>query len=515
MGRSIFQQETQVRSSDVYDDTVALSEANMETNPVNLLEDLNNLRSVARRHLAAAATNWFDDLLTPSTLETGTQRGINDVNDALHLIEKKRFLRKDVQLVDVTVAGGQNFQILGGGELPANTTIAVGVVTTLGTVAADHNAAFGAHSLLEVAGETAINPQNLVDVVDGATRDPILSSGRVVRALLQSENASDGFTATGTTPNRLQVSFVRINATGDDLEAVPVADIENQVVNLCFRERRRFEDLTQQAFLNDAKVDVPAGSTVTRQVAYDNQGTTPVDLTTNATLDIETPGGIWQIRDDLEAPLFQVIEGSAGGTSQVNVNADVDEFDVDAVVNNFANGVSMNTGGTRPIDVGVTDGVIESTAGDLEVQAAAELLFDDGNRGGSGFSVPLKMTEDSSEWDQLESTFGEVSLASMLLQGGHRRRVFAVVTSNENTDVDLSGPSNDNNLDTDLGDLSGGVFTDDYDFYYNGQYLRPGANAAANHDIYPGTSLANGQIRLEFKAKSGDQIAVIDRVSSV
>lgn len=514
MGRTIARQETQIRQSDLYNDAVVPSLANFETNPVSIEDDLNNLRSASKRHLqGTGAGNWWDDLVTPSALEAGTQRGINSLNDALHLLEKKRFLRRVVSLVDVVVSAGQNFEILLLGELPSNTTIAVGTGTALGTVASDLSGAFGAASLVEVAGDTAINPQNLVDVVDGATRDPILSSGRVVRALLQSENAGPTFTATGTTPNRLQVSFVRINAAGDDIEACPVSDIENRTVNLTFRERVRFESLTQQDLLSDSSVDVPAGSTVTRQVGYDNQGVTPVELANNAFLDLAA-GIAWRIRDLANANLFSLVEGSGGGTTAMAVGSDVDTYTNDAQLVDFDKGVRANTGGTRPIHVGVADGILETTAGDLQVRAFAELLVSDGNRAGSTFSTPLKVTDTSAEWDALEVEFGEVSLASMLVQAkrsAHYRRVFAVVTVAANENVDVSGPSNDNNLDADLGNLSAGVFTSDYDLYVNGSYQRPGANAAANHDYYPGTSLANGQLRFEFKLKVGDQIALVDR----
>jgi hypothetical protein len=123
--------------------------------------------------------------------------------------------------------------------------------------------------------------------------------------------------------------------------------------------------LTRGVLLSGASIDVPSGTTVTRQVSYTNQGTTPVDLLTNAILDLEAAGIEWSIRDDLEANLFGIVEGSAGGTSQFNIYGDVDEFDVDAVVNDFLAGVTVRSGGTRPINVGVTDGVIETTAGDL------------------------------------------------------------------------------------------------------------------------------------------------------
>jgi len=520
---SLLQQETQIRRSLVADilDNVAPSEANFETNPVSLLDDLNNIRSQLNNLLQDQAGSWFDDLIVPSTLETGIQRGVNDLNTALHAVEKKRVLRDVHSLVDVTVGAGNNFVILGTGELPTQTTAAVGAVTTLGTVVAAHGGTFGTHALSEVSGPNAISPLNLMLIVDGASRDPILSGGRQVYGLLQGESGLvDGGTITDTTTTRVQISFVRLTATGDDLEAVPVADIENAVINYCTRERVRLEDLSEFDFLTGAIVDLPAGSVVTRQVGYDNQGTTPVDLLTNATLDLEGAGLVWAIRDDLEATLFSIVEGSAGGTSQVNIAADVDEFDIDAVVVDFLNGITVDSGSTG-IDIGATTAGVIQRASDLRVSAtgAGELILEDSNmiNEGTWTGPGVKVSETTAEVAAYETTFGgEVSLFNALVQAynaAHRRRVFAIVTADLAEDVDVSGPANDNNLDTNLGDLSGGTFVDDYDVYHNGQYLKLDAADAGTGDVYPGTSLANGQLRFNRKLKTGDILAVVDYIA--
>jgi hypothetical protein len=517
MARTFIRQDTQIRNSDVYDDTVAPTLANFETNPSEIETDLNNMRSMLSHLLDVQAGNWYDVINTPSALESGTQRGVSDLNTDLHAVEKKRILREVHSLVDVTVTASQNWEILGAGELPAQTTAAVGAVTTLGTVVAAHGGTFGTHSLTEVAGATAINPLNLMVIVDGATRDPILSSGRQIYGLLHGESGvTDGATITDTTTTRVQISFVRVNATGDDLEACPVADIATKTVNYCTRERVRLEDLNEYDFLAGAIVDVPAGSTVTRQVAYDNQGTTPVDLTTNATLDLEGAGLTWAIRDDLEANLFTIVEGSAGGTSQFNIHSAVDELDIDAVVTNFANGVTIDSGSASPVDVGVTDGHVETSAGNLHIQAAAEIFFDDVNQTGSTWAQTdgIKLSETTAEWDDFETAFGEVSLLKAITDAanpGNARlsKVYANVTVDANADTDVGGIAGGANLDAQLPDMSTGTFLSDYDTFLNGELLRPGADAAANNDYYPGTSLANGQLKFEFKVKANDVLCVI------
>lgn len=531
MGRTFVNQERQIAQSDVYDDTITPSELNFETNPAHLETDLNNIRSMLSHLLDAQAGNWYDVISTPATFtgEGETQRGVSDLNDDLHELERKRVLVKAVSLADVTVPASQNWVVLGTGQFPPNTTAAVGAVTTQGTVAATHGGTFDSHDLTEVSGSTAISPKNFVEVVDGATRDPILSSGRTVYGLLHGESGlADGDTIVNTTPDRAQVSFVRINAAGDDLEAVPVSDIENAVVNFCFTERKALDDLTEQDFLRGAVVDVPASTTVTRQVGYDNQGTTPVDLTTSATLDLEGAGLTWAIRDDAEANLFSVVEGSAGGTSQINVHADVDEFDVDAAVNDFLQGVTMDSGGTA-IDVGVTaagavtsvaDLLVQSSgANDLRLLGAQEMFLDDGNQAGSTWAQTngIKLSEDTGEWDSFETAFGEVSILNAIVQANNssttRSKTVAVATANVSADTDVSGPSGASNLDVDLGNYSAVTFVTDVDVFLNGVLLRNGADAAANHDVYPGTDTSIGELRFEFNIKGTgskpDQITMI------
>lgn len=526
MARTFIRQDAQIGSTadtlKLFDDTVAPSLANYQTNPADLTDDLNNIRSMLSYLKDIQAGNWYDVQTAPSTLEAGVLRGVDDLNDALHLIEKKRVLRDVHSLVDVTVGAGDNFVILGTGELPAQTTAAVGAVTTLGTVVASHTGTFGTHALDEVSGGSAIQPLNLMEIVDGATRDPILSSGRKVFGLLQGESGvTDGATITDTTTTRVQISFVRVNATGDDLEAVPVADIENAVINYCTRERVRLEDLNEADFLRGAIVDVPGGTTVDRQTAYDNQGTTPVELGTNATLDLNSAGVFWEIRDLANATLLRVTEGSGGGTSTVLVDGDVDTFDVDAVVNDFANGATLNSGGTRPIAVGVTDGVVESTAGDLRVNATGELFLDDGNQAGSTWAQTdgIKLSEDTAEWDLFETNFGEVSLLNAISQafsGGVRTKVQAVLTANVSSGNDINGPGTPhNNTDVDLApyDSVPNSFVDDVEVFLNGELLRNAPNVGGGEDVYPGGTPADGDLAFQFNLKGTgskpDQLTVI------
>jgi hypothetical protein len=428
-----------------------------------------------------------------------------------------------------TLTGGTgDMVILTLAQLPVNTTSAVGSVTTLGTVTA-YNANFGTADLAEVTGPDALSPKNLVRLVDHTTGDPILSSGRVVYGLLQVETVTDGDTMTGTTPHRAQITFVRPNADFTDLEFCPSADITGKEVHWASRERVRLEDLNEYDFLTGAVIDIGGGAiTINRQVSYDNQGTTPVDVTTNSYLDLEGASLEWQVRDDLEAILFRIIEGSSGGTSKVAIEDDVDEFDVDAVVSDFLNGLKVDTGAAgTTINIGVTANQIDSGgaltvatggAGDLKLDSVGgEVLFDDVNRTGSTWTVTaVKLSETTQEWDDYETEFGEVSIFNALVQASQKaaRVKGQAILQNDvaaDTDVDATTSSN---LDVDLPDYSGvGTFVDDCDVYLNGELLRNGANAAANEDVYPGTTPAQGMLKFEFALKGTgtkpDQLTMI------
>lgn len=102
MGRNIFRQDTQIRKSIVYLDTLAPSEAQYEQQPTNSEDDFNTLRSqiqniLNRDGIQFPTGHWWDDLSAPSTLEIGRSRGINSLNTSLHVLEKKRFLRNVIK----------------------------------------------------------------------------------------------------------------------------------------------------------------------------------------------------------------------------------------------------------------------------------------------------------------------------------------------------------------------------------------------------------------------------------
>lgn len=513
MARTFLRQLTQIAESDTYDDTVVPSEANFETNPAEIEADLNSLRSRSNDFLnrddATFAGNWFDSISAPSTFENGIARGINLLNQELHDLERKRILDRVAILGnDLTIASaGDQFIILGTGELPGNTTMAVGAVTTLGTLAA-FEATFGTASLTEITGANALRPKNLAVLWQSTGAnigDPVEDgSGLQIFGLLQSETATDGHTATDTTPFRLQMSFVKTNPGGTDLVLITAGEIDGVDFDYAPVERFALEDIPEESFLGTNFIDSGVAN-ATRQTAYDNQGTSAVELTTNATLDLSSAGITWSIRDLTDSDLFRITEGSTGGTTNVVFSSSLDVWSSSAVINQFANGVLHNAAGTRPITVGVTEGVIESTAGDLRINATVELFFDDVNQTGSTWAQTdgIKLSETTAEWDLFETNFGEVSLLNAMNQAvtnSVRTRVQTTVTANTSADVDVNGPGGANNLDVDLPPFNLVTFVTDCDYFLNGNLLRNNASSGAE-DIYPGTSAAAGDVRLTFTLK--------------
>jgi hypothetical protein len=530
VGRTFIRQDTQLKNSDVYDDTIAPNLANFETNPVNIEEDLNNIRSQLSNLLDVQAGNWYDTINTPSG---GSQRGVNDLNTDLNTVERKKMLCRANVLTDITVTAAQNWEILSfaGSETP--TEVKAIALTQDGAVVAQtatSGAGFDVHELDEIAGPDALNPKNLVVVRDAATGQVIQSSGRDVFGLLQTESTATDGTAFDDTSggDRAKISFVRPNAGFSDLEACPVADIAGSTINYNYVRRIEFASMPEDCGLaNTNFLDQSASVDVTRSNAYSNQGATAVEAATNATLDLNSAGIFWEIRDLANATLFRITEGSTGGTTEVALEADVDTFRVDAIVNDFDNGASFDTGAAgTTINVGVTPNQIDSGgalavvsggASDLDLVAAALLTFTDQFQSGSGYTSDLVLSDASAEWDAYEAAFGEVSILSAIVQANTssttRSKTVAALTSNVSADTNVTGAGMTPNIDAQLGDYSTVTFTTDVDVFVNGVLMRNGADAMANHDVYPGDTPANGDLKFEFALKSSpgnaDQITMI------
>lgn len=528
MARTFIRQSDQIAGSDVYNDAVDTAHDSTWESVTDLEVDLNYLRTQVRRLLnqdgVSAGGKWYDAITAPSNLTIDgvhKKRGVSKLNSDLHDLERKRVLTSFVSLADVTVPASQNWVVLAADKLPSVGSIARNVAVgstseNTGSVAA-YVASLGAHSLNQIDGATDISPKNLVAIVSGSNRDPVLSGSNVVYGLFQTEAGSgtDGGYVLDGTSNRAQISFVTVNDAGDDLVACAPAAIAGSVINFINPVRKALKDLSEQDFLRGAEIDVPSTSASSRKNTYDNQGTTPVNLANNAILDIGS-GYSWELGDKDSATLFKVTEGSTGDTSTVLIDSAVQTFQVKADVNTFDKGITVDEQGTD-IKLGVNAGVIETLAGaDLKLLGGREMFFDDGNQATSTWSEAngIKLSDTALEWTNFSGSFGEVSLLKAIYQSKRRDKVYAEVQSNIAANLAVSGSRSGfsgANLSTVLPYMNSGSFTKDYDVYLNGQLLQGGNSSGDNNDYYKDADDAH-TLRFEFGLKQGDIICVVPYV---
>lgn len=413
--------------------------------------------------------------------------------------------------------GAGDIVILSAAGLETPTEVAAVALTQVGAVVKQSTfstSAFNVHELIKVTGQNAISPKNLCVVRDATNGEYIQSSGRDVYALLQYESTGvDGAAFNDTSGgNRAKLSFVRENATFDNLEAVPAADIAGKSINYSYVLRINFDAIPEDAFITDANfVDQSASVDVTLDRAIDNQGVTPATQLTDIHVQIADTK-FWAFDDDAGSALFKVIANNPG-TSTVEVGSATDVFDVNAASNDFAEGATFDSAGTA-LRVGVTAGYVDTAASDLGIRAGLELYLDDGNQTGSTWSqtAGIKLSDTTLEWDNFEAAFGEVSLLNAIYQAktssNRSKRVAAVTAITINPNVNVTGAAGPN-IDLQLQDYSAVNFLTDVDIFVNGQLQRNGANSGANFDVYPGTTPANGDLMFEYKLRQNDVITMI------
>jgi hypothetical protein len=412
-----------------------------------------------------------------------------------------------------TLSGGTGDVVVlsvSGSEAPS-LTAAVGAVTTEGAVVA-YNSSFPNITLDEVAGPNAIRPDNLCVVRDSSDGTVIQASdGKDIWALIQSESNTDEHTFDDSS-NQVMLSFVKENSAGNDLEQVDSADIAAASINYSYVRRLKFDSLPESAFLTGVWVDQIASADVTLDNAIDNQ----VGIATQVQ-DID-----WDILDNYEfaftadsgaTDLIKISPTGGGNTLLINF----DSLDVDLTNDaDISQGIKVDTAGTE-IDIGVTAGHVETTGSDdLHVNGAGELYLDDGNQTGSSWAQTdgIKLSDTTTEWDNFETVFGgEVSLLNAIAKAGKRGKTTGELTSNVAANTNVTGAGGSPNIDTQLGDYSGVTFVSDVDVYLNGELMEGGADAAANNDVYPGDTPANGDLKFEFGLESSpgnpDKITMI------
>lgn len=269
-------QPTQVFNSETYDDQSTISQAAFEpaSGASNIQVDLNNLRTQVNNILSALNGDWYDNPFAGGGGAGGTNdipiSGDPSVQVSLNTVPIACFA--DV-LTDITVGAGDNYVVLSVAGSEAPTQVGSLSNDTEGVIVAESalsGAPWETNELTERTGGSAISPNNLVTIRDATTLQPIQSGGRDVFALIQVENGfTNGTAFTDVTPQRVKLSFVRINAAGDDLEAVPVADIENQTINYNYPFVQYFKNIDPSCFTGSRSfVDQAASVDVTLQNAY-------------------------------------------------------------------------------------------------------------------------------------------------------------------------------------------------------------------------------------------------------
>jgi hypothetical protein len=504
-------QRTQLRSSDLYDDTIAAGVA-METGATSGEFDYNALRSQTNRVIdATMGGNWYDDVPTVNS----KKRGLLQLNTDLDDIEEKRILCGVQVLTNVSVPATQNYVVLSqaSSETPTDSA-AIG--TGLGAVVAVLGTDVGSHSLDEITGKNAITPKNLVVVRDATTKDPITSGGHQVFGLLQAESGTVQDDAFNDTDKQVQISFVRNNGS-DDLEAVPVADIESTTVEYLYGKRINLDALPEDCNFPPNFADQVASVDVTLDSAIDNQSGA---ATQAQDIDVRiTDTFSWSFQDSTGASDIFQVNASASGDNIVS-NADWDINNTNSV--DMSQGLQLDTA-DQIINLGHTAAgqidtpgnmTISATGGssDLTLSAGLEMKFVDGNKSGSTYAGDLKLAETSGEWDAYEVAFGgEVSLLNAITQAktsSSGSRTDYQVSSAIAADTDTVPGSNLTLVNGSNQDLSTLDFINEVRVEVNGDRVIPGANAAADNGVYPGTDLSVPNLKFEFELFVDDGISV-------
>jgi hypothetical protein len=506
----------QLHKPDTFDDTrSAASVAGSEAGDVDFADHINAVLSqIKRTFYGDNAGNWHDD---PATIGPGSSSVALTALGNKGYTDDKNILAYRLNLTDITVPASQNYVVLSTAGWPPDRDIAFGA-SSIGAVCAQLAGGVGSHDLTEQAGSNPLRPKNIVQIFDGATGDPITSSGRRVYALLQVGNlATDGNAFALAGNDQGQYSFVRPNATYDDLEACPVADIENQVIVAAFTERNTLADMPEESFRGDLEsADPGAGVGTSLDDAYNGGEFITVDA---GDLDwrFADTKGITMRKGAGGVILFEVRRTDAGSADLVKVGADVDLFDVDAADNDFLQGVKVDTG-DQTINLGITAlGVIDSTSietrattgnnevsapsGDVQFQTVREttaIPLDDATAGPiSALSGGPYASVAAAIKGALDGAGGAVSLAfDTYVAAGN----FSQGVNIPGVTLDLTAYTLDANTPANT----------DLFLFLNGRLLF-GGNGTTKNDVYAGDTPASGDIKVDFSKgiKTGDVILSI------
>ena len=401
---------------------------------------------------------------------------------------------------DITVPSSQNYVVLSAASSEPPSRDAAFGSTTIGAVCAELGVGeLGSHQLTEITGLTTLSPKNLCLIWDGSTGDPIESSNRQVYALLQIENGAVDGDPFDDTNNQGQLSFVRPNATYDDLEACPVADIETKVINYAYADREYLVNWSEQDWLQDfSLVDMAAaGVAISMDTAYDGGSVVAVDdtnvefrLTDDKTFEVSDSSGT--------AKILQVQALSAGDEVEIN-----GLLDLNGDLDGGSNKATFNS-----VEIGGAAGRVSSTT-NLDLQAAADILFTTSRESG--------LALDDATAGAISALFGQsfASVSAAIKYAGEHGGVdltIGVFVASSNYAQDANIPGGAGGLDIssphsiDMNTPSGV----DTIIFFNGQ-LMYGGNVTTQNDVYAGDTPANGDIKVDHPrgVRTGDILIAI------
>jgi hypothetical protein len=526
MARTFVSQESQIFSSEAYDDTLAAG-ATLQSTSVTVETDLNAIRSQLRKILwAGVSGSWYDAITAPSG--SNSARGLNTINTDLTDLEQKKFLFRRQSLNLVNVATGSNFALLSVSLGTAPISPACDGVFASGSIYFQMISAplYGSHNIGQISGSSVLTPKNLVIVRDAWTGFNITgSTSRVIYGLLQAETGTFPGDTFNDTTKRTQISFVSESVNNGTSSLVPAAAaaIGGKTIEYSYVFRTVLDNIPEDAYLsNTIFVDTLAGTggsgaasssvqltdvTLGRAIGNQAGAIAPADLNTSIRLGA---GFNWTYFSGTK-PLWSIAAGALTNSASLNV----DRFGISSSYPSvFQMGISVATSSAQ-IDIGNTSGTIATMPGqNLILSGGTQLRFADSYSPSATYpNATLPFATSSTEWNNFVTDFGNATsilgalhVISQSLSGSLvRTRYNAGVSIGAVADTNFTFPTN---LDAALGNYLAKDFKKNVEIYLNGILLIPGDSLNKN-DVYPGTSPGIGDLKFPYKIRSGSAISMV------
>jgi hypothetical protein len=494
---------TRIRQDNIWSEGSSINDGvsppDHDANAIDLADTIDYLASQLKLVTGESAWETAPDL---SIATMAAKKWLDDV----------MAMRDYQHMTDVSVPSSQNYVVLtsSGSTVPSrNISLST---STAGAVCSELAGDVGSHALTEEAGNNALNPLNLCVVVDGTTGDPILSSGRVVYALLQVENGATGGGAFDDTNNQGQLSFVRPNATYSDLEAAAVADIESKTINYVYADRELLSNWAAQDWRRSAaQVDVGIGAvSQSLDVSYDGGSTVTVDdtavdwrLTDTKHFYVSDSAGSTRILDvHAEAAGDEIDITAAGGvdiTGNISLTGNIDAGSGNADFNGVLIGNTVDT-----VETENTNLIVKAASGQVQFTTTRETTLDLDDSTAGAISSLFSQSFDSvsaaikyaGEHGGVDMTLGVFTAGSNYAQGVNIPGGAGGLSIASPHSIDLNTPSG---VDTLL--------------FLNGRILF-GGNVTTKNDVYVGDTAGDGDIKTDLPGgiHTGDVIIALQLV---